>query len=159
MPPVFNGFSKTKFNRMDGTPPHCGRQHEVGGERFCRNTTSNSCSMSLTASLPEGSLRKKWRQYFCWKVSDEKFSDDTFRKFATWLDRISSWADHDALLHCLIGPMMMTKPARVKSAVSLGKVSEAVASTCRLCRTDPRSASEDVLPRDHQAIEFAPRRP
>jgi len=29
-------------------------------------------------------------------------------------DRISSWADHDALVHDLIAPMMAAKPARAK---------------------------------------------
>jgi 3-methyladenine DNA glycosylase AlkD len=66
-------------------------------------------------------LEEKVAAVFLLEGLDEKFSDDTFRKFETWLDRISSWADHDALLHCLIGPMMMTKPARVKSAFRWAK--------------------------------------
>src|SRR3984957_7664393 len=37
-----------------------------------------------------------------------------FRLFASWLDRISSWADHDALVHDLIAPMVVANPARVK---------------------------------------------
>jgi 3-methyladenine DNA glycosylase AlkD len=47
------------------------------------------------------------------KLIDE-FDDVEFRKFESWLDRISSWADHDALVHYLIAPMMVAKPARVK---------------------------------------------
>jgi 3-methyladenine DNA glycosylase AlkD len=35
-----------------------------------------------------------------------------FKLFESWLDRISSWADHDALLHYLIAPMVAAKPAR-----------------------------------------------
>jgi len=37
-----------------------------------------------------------------------------FKLFASWLDRISSWADHDALVHDLIAPMVIANPARVK---------------------------------------------
>ena len=37
-----------------------------------------------------------------------------FRLFDQWLDRVSNWADHDALLHYLIGPMMVDDPARVR---------------------------------------------
>ena len=37
-----------------------------------------------------------------------------FRLFDQWLDRISSWAEHDGLLHYLIGPMMVDDPARVR---------------------------------------------
>ena len=29
-----------------------------------------------------------------------------FKLFESWLDRISNWADHDALVHSLIGPMI-----------------------------------------------------
>jgi 3-methyladenine DNA glycosylase AlkD len=38
-----------------------------------------------------------------------------FKLFETWLDRISSWADHDALVHDLIAPMIAAKAARVKN--------------------------------------------
>jgi 3-methyladenine DNA glycosylase AlkD len=46
---------------------------------------------------------------------DTKFGDSEFRLFEQWLDRISSWADHDALAHCLIAPMMVAKPVRIKN--------------------------------------------
>lgn len=35
-----------------------------------------------------------------------QFSHDEFRLFESWLDRVTSWADHDALVHYLIGPMV-----------------------------------------------------
>lgn len=41
-----------------------------------------------------------------------EFGDAEFRLFASWLDRISSWADHDALVHYLIAPMIAAKPSR-----------------------------------------------
>lgn len=37
-----------------------------------------------------------------------QFGRDEFKLFETWLDRISSWADHDAVVHYLIGPMVAT---------------------------------------------------
>lgn len=42
----------------------------------------------------------------------DKFDDAEFRMFESWLPRISSWADHDALVHYLLGPMIAAKPAR-----------------------------------------------
>ena len=45
------------------------------------------------------------------KLTDE-FGDAEFRLFESWLDRISSWADHDGLVHYLIAPMVAVKPAR-----------------------------------------------
>ena len=43
-----------------------------------------------------------------------EFGDAEFRLFESWLRRISSWADHDALVHYLIAPMVAEKPARMK---------------------------------------------
>jgi len=34
------------------------------------------------------------------------FGKREFKLFESWLDRISSWADHDALVHYLIGPII-----------------------------------------------------
>jgi 3-methyladenine DNA glycosylase AlkD len=47
---------------------------------------------------------------------DADFGDREFKRFTTWLDRISSWADHDALVHYLISPMVAAKPARAQAA-------------------------------------------
>jgi 3-methyladenine DNA glycosylase AlkD len=44
------------------------------------------------------------------------FGDREFKLFDTWLDRISSRADHDALVHHLISPLVAGKPARAKAA-------------------------------------------
>jgi 3-methyladenine DNA glycosylase AlkD len=45
------------------------------------------------------------------KLTDE-FGDAEFRLFESWLPRISSWADHDALVHYLIAPLVAAKPSR-----------------------------------------------
>jgi 3-methyladenine DNA glycosylase AlkD len=34
------------------------------------------------------------------------FGKPEFKLFESWLDRVSTWADHDALVHYLIGPMI-----------------------------------------------------
>jgi len=41
------------------------------------------------------------------------FGDAEFRLFESWLPRISSWADHDGLVHYLISPMVAADPSRV----------------------------------------------
>ncbi len=38
--------------------------------------------------------------------------ESEFRRFVSWIGRVSCWADHDALVHCLIGPMMLAEPKR-----------------------------------------------
>jgi len=42
----------------------------------------------------------------------EQLNDPEFRLFESWLDRLTSWADHDGLVHYLIAPMIVAKPSR-----------------------------------------------
>jgi len=44
----------------------------------------------------------------------KNFGDNEFRLFASWLDRVTSWADHDALAHYLLAPMVAADPARCR---------------------------------------------
>src|SRR3954470_8780277 len=59
-------------------------------------------------------LEEKIAGVFLLETLDAQCGHREFRMFESWLDRISSWADHDALVHYLIGPMVAAKPARVK---------------------------------------------
>jgi len=61
-------------------------------------------------------LEEKVAAVFLLENMDAQFGDHEFVLFESWLDRISSWADHDALVHYLISPMVVTKPSRVKDA-------------------------------------------
>jgi len=60
-------------------------------------------------------LEEKVAGVFLLENLDAQFGDAEFRRFEMWLDRISSWADHDGLVHYLIAPMVAAKPARVKT--------------------------------------------
>jgi 3-methyladenine DNA glycosylase AlkD len=61
-------------------------------------------------------LEEKTAAVFLLEKMDAKFGDREFRVFESWLDRISSWADHDALVHYLIASIVAAKPARVRDA-------------------------------------------
>jgi 3-methyladenine DNA glycosylase AlkD len=52
---------------------------------------------------------------------DAQCGDREFKRFTSWLDRVSSWADHDGLVHSLIAPMVAAKPARVKEVFRWAK--------------------------------------
>lgn len=47
-----------------------------------------------------------------------EFGKHEFKMFESWLDRVSTWADHDGLVHYLLGPMiardesLLTRPPR-----------------------------------------------
>lgn len=59
-------------------------------------------------------LEEKIAGVFLLEGLDAQCGDREFALFESWLDRISSWADHDALVHDLISPMIRAKPARSK---------------------------------------------
>jgi 3-methyladenine DNA glycosylase AlkD len=59
-------------------------------------------------------LEEKVAAVFLLEKLDGEFGDGEFKLFESWLDRISSWADHDALVHDLIAPMIAAKPARAR---------------------------------------------
>jgi 3-methyladenine DNA glycosylase AlkD len=59
-------------------------------------------------------LEEKIVAVFLLEKLDAEFGDREFKLFESWLDRISSWADHDALVHDLIAPMIVAKPARAR---------------------------------------------
>lgn len=51
----------------------------------------------------------------------DEFGEPEFRLFESWLSRISSWADHDGLVHSLIAPMVAAKPSRTKNVFRWAK--------------------------------------
>ena len=59
-------------------------------------------------------LEEKVAAVFLLEGLDAQCGDREFAMFESWLDRISSWADNDGLVHCLISPMIVAKPARAK---------------------------------------------
>jgi 3-methyladenine DNA glycosylase AlkD len=60
-------------------------------------------------------LEEKVAAVFLLENLHAQFGDREFRLFETWLDRISSWADDDGLVHYLIAPMVAAKPTRAKA--------------------------------------------
>ena len=57
-------------------------------------------------------LEEKIFAVFLLEKLTDQFGDAEFRLFESWLPRISSWADHDGLVHYLIAPMVAAKPDR-----------------------------------------------
>jgi 3-methyladenine DNA glycosylase AlkD len=73
------------------------------------------------AVLGQSVLEEKVAAVFLLEKLDGEFGDAEFNRFESWLDRISSWADHDALVHYLIAPMVASKPARAKAVFQWAK--------------------------------------
>jgi 3-methyladenine DNA glycosylase AlkD len=66
-------------------------------------------------------LEEKVVAVFLLEKLDAEFGKREFGLFESWLDRISSWADHDGLVHYLISPMVAAKPARAKIVLRWAK--------------------------------------
>ena len=60
-------------------------------------------------------LEEKIFAVFLLEEFKDEFGDAEFSLFESWLGRISSWADHDALVHYLIAPMVAGKTARSRN--------------------------------------------
>jgi 3-methyladenine DNA glycosylase AlkD len=102
-----------------------------------------AADLRRTAARTRQEIRKRHDLEFLLKVADRLFSGRVleekvfavlllekltaefggkeFQLFGPWLKRISSWADHDALAHYLIGPMIVAEPLRIESAFRWAK--------------------------------------
>jgi len=69
--------------------------------------------MNVADELFHGGIleEKVFAVFLLEKMTDELGAKE-FRVFETWLSRISTWADHDALVHYLLGPMVLSDPKR-----------------------------------------------
>ena len=88
--------------------------------RFARKTSREiaaSGGIELTVRVADRlfageNLEEKAFAVLLLEKSVQQFGEKEFRLFESWLARVSSWADHDALVHYLIGPLIVVKPAR-----------------------------------------------
>jgi 3-methyladenine DNA glycosylase AlkD len=69
-------------------------------------------------------LEEKVFAVFLLEKLTEEFGDAEFRLLESWLPRISSWADHDGLVHYLIAPMVAAKADRIRNVFRWAKSSD-----------------------------------
>ncbi len=66
-------------------------------------------------------LEEKVMAVFLLEKQTRNFGDKEFQLFASWLDRVTNWADHDALAHYLLAPMVAADPARCRQVFQWAK--------------------------------------
>lgn len=66
-------------------------------------------------------LEEKIFAVFLLEKTTDQLSAKEFRLFESWLARVSTWADHDALVHYLLGPMLLSDPQRARRVCAWGK--------------------------------------
>jgi len=94
--------------------------------RQCRREIMREHDFAFLAKVADelfsGSvLEEKIAAVFLLEALDSHCGDREFEMFESWLDRISSWADHDGLVHSLIAPMVAAKAERTKSVFRWAK--------------------------------------
>jgi 3-methyladenine DNA glycosylase AlkD len=98
------------------------RRAARGFRRDLRKEHGLDFMVDVADQLFSGSvLEEKVAAVFLLEELDPELGDRKFRLFESWLDRISSWADHDALVHSLIAPMVVARPARAKTVLRWAK--------------------------------------
>ncbi len=71
-----------------------------------RERRRHSCCRSPTNSFAAQVLEEKIFAVTMLQGIVGDFGKPEFKLFESWLDRVGTWADHDALVHYLIGPMI-----------------------------------------------------
>lgn len=66
-------------------------------------------------------LEERIAALFLLERLDAEFGDSECKRFESWLGRIRSWADQDALVHGFIAPMAAAEPARLKTVFRWAK--------------------------------------
>ena len=71
------------------------------------------------------------------------FTTKHFRRFDSWLDRVTNWADHDGLVHYVLGPMVAADLSRTSAVDRWARSGNrwrrraAAVSLIRAMRSDP----------------------
>jgi 3-methyladenine DNA glycosylase AlkD len=98
------------------------RRAAVGWRRQIQKEHGLDFLVGVAGQLFLGSvLEEKIAAIFLLEKLHAEFGDREYKLFESWLDRISSWADHDALVHYCIAPMVAAKPARLKTVFCWAK--------------------------------------
>lgn len=101
-------------------------------------------------------LEEKAAAVFLLENLEAQFSNREFTRLESWLDRVSSWADHDGLVHYLISPMVVRDRTRVRTLFRWAKspdrwhrraacVALIRCTRARLCFPEVRKLSDSLL--------------
>ncbi len=83
--------------------------------RVIRNEESLDYLVEVADNLFHGSvLEEKILAVLLLEQCVGDFTSVHFKRFEQWLDRVSTWADHDALVQYILGPMIVADPRRLR---------------------------------------------
>ena len=137
--------SSMKSNRAAGTPASCAKLRSAFAEPSSPKT-SRPFLVQVADQLFRGAvLEEKIFAVTMLQGIVGDFGKPEFKLFESWLDRVGTWADHDALVHYLIGPMIAADDSLLVAPAALGEVEEPLASAGRRRQPDPQHAPAQEL--------------
>src|SRR5581483_3956948 len=92
-------------------------------------------------------LEEKIFAVFLLENHTDELGEREFKLFGRWLDRVSTWADHDGLVQYLIGPMIAFAPRRAKVVFQWANHRTAGTAVPLLSRSSAPSASRSAAPK------------
>ena len=102
-------------------------------------------------------LEEKVFAVFLLEKQTHLLGDKEFQLLTSWLDRVSSWADHDALAHYLLAPMVYAKPTRCREvfrwAKSKNRWRRRAACVALILRPEQKRFFEEIV---HLSEELLP---
>jgi len=131
-PPAYIATHVRTLLKTGGSAPHCADvqrffKQEVtsrGWRTAELRKVAKRFRRAIEAEYGQGYLLEVADQLFSGGVLEEKafavmllegmsgeFGSAEFKLFESWLDRVTSWADHDGLVHYLLGPMIAADKA------------------------------------------------
>ncbi len=106
---------------MDGIRLRCEKLRDNSGGTLRASAGWISWCRLRTSFLSGRNLEEKVFAVFLLEKQTRNFGDHEFKLFVSWLDRVSSWADHDSLVHDVLAPMIAAEPARCREVFSWAK--------------------------------------
>ena len=98
-------------------------------------------------------LEEKVFAVFLLEKQTKNFGDSEFKRFASWLDRVSSWADHDALVHDLLRCRWWPPSLPEAATFFVWAKSRNRWAARRMCSADSGNARGAFLSRDRAAFQ------
>jgi 3-methyladenine DNA glycosylase AlkD len=92
----------------------------------CRRSLAREWGLDFVVQVADKlfsgrNLEEKVFAVFLLEKQTQNFGDAEFEMFTSWLDRVSSWADHDALVLDLLAPMVVADPRRSREVFQWAK--------------------------------------
>ena len=115
------GSSKKTSNRTAGTRTTCAGSRAKHSEKFSTQQGLEFLVQVADRLFAGHVLEEKICGVLLLETLADKLDGGRFDLFESWIGRISTWADHDGLVHSLIAPMVGADRSRLRRVFAWAK--------------------------------------